>query len=174
MPPQPEPAASIVDLEPSDAEAIAAMPVRRFGQPWSVVVAEALAGGVARFLGGDFDGIGLEVDGELRAVAVWRVPNRYGNPPPRPAWELAYLATHVGHPRRGYARRLKIEVLRRARAAGKAEVISYVDWGNTAMLDLNDALQAPPRRIPGDDGFALCVCDVERTLAMVDAQSSVS
>lgn len=132
------------------------------------MVAAAIREGVAPHLGQQFRGLGLFVDGDLRAVAVWRVPSLYGHPPPPSTWELCYLASHSSYPRRGYARRLKIEVLRRARTEGIEQVISYVDWDNVAMLTLNDRLHARRTAIPGDETYALCVCIVEDCLLRID------
>jgi RimJ/RimL family protein N-acetyltransferase len=155
----------VADLDPSHADLLARFPSRRLGEPWTAVVAQAIRTGVASHLGSQFRGVGLFVDDELRAVAIWRVPSLYGYPPPPASWELCYLASHSSYPRRGYACRLKIEVLKRARAEGIDRVISYVDWDNEAMLSLNDKLHARRTRIPGDDDFALCVCMVRDCLA---------
>jgi hypothetical protein len=154
----------IVDLDPSHADLLAEFPSRRLGEPWTKVVAEAIRTSVAEHLGDQFRGVGLLAEDELRAVAIWRVPSLYGYPPPPSSWEVCYLASHSSYPRRGYAFRLKVEVLKRARVEGVDRVISYVDWDNEAMLFLNAKLHARRAVIPGDDRYALCVCMVDECL----------
>ena len=154
----------IVDLDHTHSDLLSTFPSRRLGEPWTAVVSDAIRTEVAPFLGNQFRGVGLFVGGELRAVAIWRVPGLYGYPPPPSSWELCYLASHSSYPRRGYAHRLKVEVLRRARAEGVERLISYVHWDNAAMLSLNDKLHARRSVIAGDDEFALCVCIVDECL----------
>ncbi|HEY8547876.1 MAG TPA: GNAT family N-acetyltransferase [Acidimicrobiales bacterium] len=154
----------VVDLDASHADLLRSFSCRRLGEPWTVVIDEAICRHVAPHLGRRLHGVGLVVDDRLCGVAVWRTPPTQGAPPPPATWEICYLATHTSHARRGYARHLKIEVLRRARAAGIKQVISYVDWDNQAMLSLNEKLGARRARIPCDDRYALCVCLVDECL----------
>lgn len=157
----------IIDLDHSHAELLARFPSRRLGEPWTAGVDGAIRTGVAKYLANQFNGIGLLVEDELRAVAIWRVPSLYGYPPPPSSWEICYLASHSSYPRRGYAYCLKVEVLKRARSAGIERVISYVDWDNRAMLALNTKLHARRSAIPGDDDYALCVCMVDECLQLL-------
>jgi RimJ/RimL family protein N-acetyltransferase len=168
MPPDADGDLRIVDLDASHADALRDFPSRRLGQPWTAVIDESIRTGVAQHLGKQFRGIGLAVDDALRAVAIWRVPSLYGYPPPPSSWELCYLATHAAYPRQGYAFRLKVEVLDRARSEDVEQVISYVDWDNRAMLALNEKLHARRAAIPGDDRYALCVCKVEECLQRLE------
>jgi GNAT superfamily N-acetyltransferase len=155
-----------VDLDRSHGPLLAALPVRRLGQPHTRVVAEGIAG-IAPYLGTDFEGVGLLEGIDLRAVAIWRPnPPLYGDHPP--TWELSYLATHSSFPRRGYARRAKIEALRRAQRAGIVEVISHVHRDNGWMLSLNDSIGGERRWVEGEE-FVLIVCRVEHCLAMATA-----
>jgi RimJ/RimL family protein N-acetyltransferase len=151
-------------VDHSHAGLLARFPSRRLGQPWTAVIDQAIRTGIAPHLGNQFRGLGLFIDDDLRAVAVWRVPSLYGYPPPPSSWELCYLATHASYPRRGYAYRVKVEVLERARSEGIERVISYVDWNNEAMLSLNAKLHARRVAIPGDEEYALCACMVEECL----------
>jgi hypothetical protein len=155
-----------VELDRSHGPLLAALPVRRLGQPHSRLVAEGIAG-ITPHLGADFEGVGLFDCGDLRAIAIWRPnPPLYGDHPP--TWELSYLATHSSFPHRGYARRAKIEVLRRAQRAGIAEVISHVHRDNGWMLSLNDSIGGERRWVEGEE-FVLVVCQVEHCLAVATA-----
>lgn len=154
----------IVDLDHTHGDLLSKFPSRRLGEPWTAVVSDAIRAEVAPLLGNQFRGVGLFVGSGLRAVAIWRVPSLYGYPPPPSSWEICYLASHSSYPRQGYAHRLKVEVLQRARAEGIEQVISNVGWDNAAMLSLNDKLHARRSRIAGDDEFALCVCIVDECL----------
>ncbi len=92
------------------------------------------------------------------------VVDLYGDHPP--TWELSYLATHSSFPHRGYARRAKIDVLRRAQRAGIVEVIlafttdvagvSHPIWGirwpAAASATMGRMRTADPRRPAGDRG----------------------
>jgi hypothetical protein len=55
----------IVDLDASHAGFLAAFPSRRLGEPWTGVVDEAVRTQIAPYLGNQFRGLGLVIDGEL-------------------------------------------------------------------------------------------------------------
>jgi hypothetical protein len=155
-----------VDLDPSHATLLAALPIRRLGQPHTRVVADGVSG-IGQHLGNRFAGVGLLDGRDLRAVAIWREdPPVYGEHPP--TWELSYLATHASFPRRGYARRAKIEVLRRAQRASIVQVISHVHQDNGGMLLLNDSIGGERREVDGEE-FVLVVCRVDPCLAVAAA-----
>ena len=155
-----------VDLDPSHAPLLAALPIRRLGQPHTQVVADSISG-IGQRLGNGFEGVGLLDGVALRAVAIWREdPPLYGEHPS--TWELSYLATHASFPRRGYARRAKIEVLRRAQRAAVVQVISHVHQDNGGMLSLNDSIGGERRRVDGEE-FVLVVCFVDHCLAAAAA-----
>jgi hypothetical protein len=155
-----------VDLDGSHGPLLAVLPVRRFGQPHTRLVADGIAG-IAPHIGGGFEGVGLFDGVDLRAVAIWRPnPPLYGDHPP--TWELSYLATHSSFSHRGYARRSKIEVLRRAQRAEIVEVISHVHRDNGWMLSLNDSIGGERRWIEGEE-YVLVVCQVEHCLAVAAA-----
>jgi hypothetical protein len=155
-----------VDLDRSHGPLLAALPVRRLGQPHTRLVADEIAG-MATHISSGYEGIGLFDGVHLRAVAIWRPdPALYGDHPP--TWELSFLATHSSFPHRGYARRTKIDVLRRAHRAGVERVISHVHRDNGWMLSLNDSIGGQRRWVEGEE-YVLVVCEVEHCLATAAA-----
>ena len=71
-------------------------------------------------------------------------------------WFIAVLATSSSHRRRGYARRLKHEVLARAQDAGADMAVSIVHEDNAEMLRLNRTLEARIVQDPEDGHYRIC------------------
>lgn len=148
-------------ITPADKTALDRFRCAELGRPWTEpledlvrhqLTQELTSTSVNRALG-LFDG------SELAAVVAWRMEVAL----PTVARVLA-LATDLRFRRRGYARRLKLEVLTSARADGRQIVASQVHRDNTPMLHLNESLGA---RIHLDtideDGYVLCTIPLDRS-----------
>jgi GNAT superfamily N-acetyltransferase len=104
---------------------------------------------------GGVDALGLWVDGQLAGLVAWRVEP--AGPSGTSICRSIVLAVQNGHVRRGYGRRLKEDMIERAREDGAAAVVSIVHWDNNAMISLNVVLGANVERIDGDPDHCNCV-----------------
>jgi len=98
--------------------------------------------------------LGYVVDGKLVSLVVWRPL-----PDEQDVWQIQLLATATGSARRGYAERLKRELLNRANAADILIVQSEVHRDNTGMLQLNRKLGATISPVPGNPDYLVCMID---------------
>jgi hypothetical protein len=104
----------------------------------------------------------VDADGELRAVAAWRV---FDAMPPILCGSVL-VAVGNQYRRNGYAIALKCEMIRDAHAKGAVAISSRIDWRNGAMIDLNrEHFGANIERIPEDPENCLCFVNVAAALA---------
>lgn len=105
----------------------------------------------------DLHAIGLFDDDELCAVATFG-PSRED---PEHTWTCDTVAVKAGRHGQGLGRRLKQEVLDRARALGARVLVSIVHEDNTPMLRINAALGATitPDEIRTEERFCVIVLD---------------
>jgi hypothetical protein len=81
---------------------------------------------------GHVEGLGSWDDDELAALIIFK--------PSDGLWKVTVLATDNRYRRRKQAQRLKLEVMRRADAAGAPALVSLVHRDNLPMLALNNKL----------------------------------
>jgi ribosomal protein S18 acetylase RimI-like enzyme len=144
---------SIRALTPADREALASFSCRGYGEPWAELVEGMVREDLADALAvPGVEALGSWVGPQLCGVVVWRID---GSGPVLCRGIL--LAVANGHRRRGHGRRLKRELVERARRAGAVAVVSEVHRDNDPMIDLNVSLGAAVDRIDGDPDHLLCV-----------------
>jgi GNAT superfamily N-acetyltransferase len=152
-----------VELRPitsGDRAALVRFNCRGYGEPWTEVIEEMVNHHLADALETNgLTALGLWRDGNLCAVAAWRldVPSRI--------CRVALLAVQSGNRRKGLGRRLKEEVLGRARQSGAIAVVSVVHWDNDPMIELNVQLGANIEQIDDDTDHCLCVIPLQRSYA---------
>jgi predicted N-acetyltransferase YhbS len=139
-------------LTPADRPTLARFTCRGYGEPWSDVIEEMVHDHLADALdASDLIALGLWDGAQLCAVVAWRLDQ------PARICRVALLAVQNGQRRKGLGRRLKEEVVERARQSGALAVVSVVHWENDPMIELNAALGANVERIDGDPDHCLCV-----------------
>jgi GNAT superfamily N-acetyltransferase len=142
----------ITQLTAVDRGTLADFSCRGYREPWTDLVEEMVRCHLADAL--DIDGVsalGLWRDEQLCAVVAWRIDSSSG------VCRSILLAVRNGHRRRGYGRRLKAELVDRARRSGAVAVVSEVHWDNDPMIELNAQLGANVEQIEGDTDHCLCV-----------------
>jgi hypothetical protein len=88
----------------------------------------------------DYWAIGLFADNKPAGVCSWEI-YRFAER----TWWVSIVAVRLGQRRNGYGLELKVEVLRRAEAAGIQSVLSEVAPDNVGMRELNKLLGAEIR-----------------------------
>lgn len=126
------------DLGPGDAAELATFACNTLRAPWTLAAQFAINENLVFSLEhGNAEGVGLWERSTLLGLAAWSV-----HPDDSIIWRCHTVAVRNGRKRHGLGRRLKIEVLDRARRAGARRVESNVHKSNDPMLDLNLSLGA--------------------------------
>jgi GNAT superfamily N-acetyltransferase len=145
-----------VELGPQHEEHFRTFSCARSNQVWTESFDYLIQQNLAPSLeSGDVNAFGVFADETLLGLLIWTPESNPAN------WQCVILAVRRGHFGNGIGRKLKEELLRRARAAGIRLVSSLVHCDNHNMIGLNRKLGAVVIPDPDPANLDHCICTIE-------------